>query len=367
MAGAYQAVVVVTAGFATMARTRMPERAASTQALAVVNMGVREPQVPRSVNAINGCACRGGGDGARRPCRSLAGVSDEARAVDVRPPTHGNVVTRVEPGIPARKPNGGDCSCPCPAPGRVFRAGRRVRLGDVDPTGRLRLDVDRPLPAGRQRRRHRRLPPPRRPGLGRAPHGHRAAPPGDARRAPRAGHLLLRLRQPVGRAPGLDPGRGGRASIDAVTVWVHVDPATGRPKSLSPAVPRPLRHRRRPGARSWPARSTSPSTPWPTASTTFPWQPARHRPRRPRPRQQRHGVGGRRAAPGPRSSTPTALGAAVTGRRRSTGPFRAEVEFRDAVERSVGRRRRAAGRGPRAGSAAGSCSPCGRPTGRSCT
>ena len=45
MAGAYQAVVV-TAGFATMARTRMPERAASTQALAVVNMGAREPQVP---------------------------------------------------------------------------------------------------------------------------------------------------------------------------------------------------------------------------------------------------------------------------------------------------------------------------------
>ena len=54
MAGAYQAVVVVTAGFATMARTRAPERAASTQALAVVNMGVREPQVPWSVNAING-------------------------------------------------------------------------------------------------------------------------------------------------------------------------------------------------------------------------------------------------------------------------------------------------------------------------
>jgi hypothetical protein len=38
MAGAYQAVVVVTAGFATMARTRMPVRAAVAQAKADVNM-----------------------------------------------------------------------------------------------------------------------------------------------------------------------------------------------------------------------------------------------------------------------------------------------------------------------------------------
>lgn len=53
MTGAYQAPeVVVTAGFATMARTREPERAALAQAKAVVNMGAREPQAPRSVNAI---------------------------------------------------------------------------------------------------------------------------------------------------------------------------------------------------------------------------------------------------------------------------------------------------------------------------
>ena len=38
MAGAYQAVVVITAGFATQARTRAPERAASTLVVAVVNM-----------------------------------------------------------------------------------------------------------------------------------------------------------------------------------------------------------------------------------------------------------------------------------------------------------------------------------------
>lgn len=38
MAGAYQAVVEITTGFATSARTRVPERAASAQAKAVVNM-----------------------------------------------------------------------------------------------------------------------------------------------------------------------------------------------------------------------------------------------------------------------------------------------------------------------------------------
>lgn len=52
MAGAYQAVVMVSAGFATMARTRMPVRAALAHAKAVENMGVREPQGPRFVNAI---------------------------------------------------------------------------------------------------------------------------------------------------------------------------------------------------------------------------------------------------------------------------------------------------------------------------
>ena len=57
MAGAYQAVLVITAGFATVARTRVPEGAASTQASAVVNMGVREPHALGSVNAINRCGC----------------------------------------------------------------------------------------------------------------------------------------------------------------------------------------------------------------------------------------------------------------------------------------------------------------------
>ena len=57
MTGAYQAMVialvVITAEFAMQARTRAPEGAASTEASAVVNMGVREPHRPGCVNAIS--------------------------------------------------------------------------------------------------------------------------------------------------------------------------------------------------------------------------------------------------------------------------------------------------------------------------
>ena len=52
MAVAYQAVVMVSTGIATMARTRLPERAALAQAKVDENMGVREPQGPEFVNAI---------------------------------------------------------------------------------------------------------------------------------------------------------------------------------------------------------------------------------------------------------------------------------------------------------------------------
>lgn len=60
MAGTYQAVVVVTTGFATRTRTRMPERAASAQARAVVNMWVREPHDVACVNAITGARLTAG-------------------------------------------------------------------------------------------------------------------------------------------------------------------------------------------------------------------------------------------------------------------------------------------------------------------
>jgi hypothetical protein len=52
MAVAYQAVVMVSTGIATMARTRLPERAALAQAKVDENMRVREPHGPEFVNAI---------------------------------------------------------------------------------------------------------------------------------------------------------------------------------------------------------------------------------------------------------------------------------------------------------------------------
>jgi hypothetical protein len=80
MAGAYQAVVVVTTGFATRARMRMPERAASAQAKAVVNMGVREPHEVTCVNAITGerLAPQAGG-GPRVGGRRMAGAGHVRR------------------------------------------------------------------------------------------------------------------------------------------------------------------------------------------------------------------------------------------------------------------------------------------------
>jgi hypothetical protein len=45
--------VMVSTGIATMARTRLPERAALAQAKVDENMGVREPHGPNFVNAIN--------------------------------------------------------------------------------------------------------------------------------------------------------------------------------------------------------------------------------------------------------------------------------------------------------------------------
>jgi hypothetical protein len=60
--------VMFTAGFATQARMRAPEGAASTEAVAGVNMRVREPQDAGSVNVINGATFATG-----RPRTSRAG------------------------------------------------------------------------------------------------------------------------------------------------------------------------------------------------------------------------------------------------------------------------------------------------------
>jgi acyl-ACP thioesterase len=120
-----------------------------------------------------------------------------------------------------------------PAAGRIFEGARPVRLGDVRPSGRLRLDAvvrylqdvsaddtaDAALPddQGWVVRRTRV----------------------EVRRAPR---YLERLRLATwcsgtgshyaGRRVEVR-GEGG-AEVDADTLWVHVDLATGRPRRLSP-------------------------------------------------------------------------------------------------------------------------------------
>jgi acyl-ACP thioesterase len=115
----------------------------------------------------------------------------------------------------------------------VFRAGRRVRLGDADPTGRLRLDAlarylqdvsgddtdDSRLPDAQDWVVRRTVIEQRRA----ATWGERLelatfCSGWGSRWAERRVSIL---------------GESG-AVIDAVTVWVHVDAATGRPKSLSP-------------------------------------------------------------------------------------------------------------------------------------
>ena len=48
----------------------------------------------------------------------------------------------------------------------------------------------------------------------------------------RAGHVVLRHREPLGRAPHLDRGRARAAPIEAATTWVHIDRDSGRPSRI---------------------------------------------------------------------------------------------------------------------------------------
>ncbi len=131
----------------------------------------------------------------------------------------------------SERENGATRILPIPASGRVFRRERRVRLGDVDPTGRLRLDaaarylqdvatddsddlgslearawvVRRTMIEQRSALRHSE-------GLSLATFCSGMGTRWAERRVSMAGR------------------RGG--SIEAVTLWVHLDPITGRPKTL---------------------------------------------------------------------------------------------------------------------------------------
>jgi acyl-ACP thioesterase len=129
--------------------------------------------------------------------------------------------------------NGATEIVPVPAVGRVFRSERRVRLGDVDATGRLRFDAFARYLQDIASDDSEDL-------------GQLAGRTWVVRRA------LIEQR----RAPVLDAtvalstfcsGTGRRwaerrvslvgpdcASVESVTLWVHLDSVSGRPKTLPP-------------------------------------------------------------------------------------------------------------------------------------
>lgn len=122
---------------------------------------------------------------------------------------------------------------PHPAGGRVFRRGRRVRLADVDPTGRCRLDA-----AVRYLQDIAR------------------DDSADGNLANAMSWVVRRTLLEVHRPPVFQEwldlatwcsGYGGRwaerrtevrgehgAHVEASAVWVHLDPTTGRPARLAP-------------------------------------------------------------------------------------------------------------------------------------
>lgn len=235
------------------------------------------------------------------------------------------------PESPARKANGGDLLLPVPSAGRVFRAGRRVRIGDVDPTGRVRLDSlarflqdvsgddtdDSRLPDAQDWVVRRTVIEQRRP----ATWGERIEMATfcsgyGSRWAERRVSIL---------------GEQG-AVLDAVTVWVHVDLATGRPKALS-AEFHALYDTAAAGRQVLARQVHDPVDPAGAGVSTFPWQP-------------------RATDLDVLDHANNAMGWAVLEQLRArlldragtargdasdplAGPFRAEVEFREAVERGV--------------------------------
>ena len=95
-------------------------------------------------------------------------------------------------------------------PGRVFEGARRVRLADVSPAGRLRLDAAARFLQDVSADDTADAAPARRRGLGRAQDGHRGGRVPPLPRAARAGDVVLRHREPLGRATHLDRRRAGR-------------------------------------------------------------------------------------------------------------------------------------------------------------
>ena len=167
--------------------------------------------------------------------------------------------------------DGHDDLVPVPATGRLFTATRRVRLGDADPSGRLRLDALARLLQD----------------VGNDDTADAGADPGDpwvARRTlvvadpwPRLGERLSFTTFCGGmgsrwaeRRTSIEGDGGGRVEVAAL--WVYVDVATGRPARLpawfletyaATAAGREVTARNRLGRppegtddRPWPLRST---------------------------------------------------------------------------------------------------------------
>lgn len=134
-------------------------------------------------------------------------------------------------GVSMSRENGADRLVPLPSQGRIFTTSRRVRLGDVRPSGELRLD-----------------------GIARYLQDVSNDDSTDAGLTDDSGWVVRRTVVEVHRPATYREmlslttfcsGIGGRwaerrvslsgdagASIEAATLWVHIDPTTGRPRAL---------------------------------------------------------------------------------------------------------------------------------------
>lgn len=156
---------------------------------------------------------------------------------------------------------------PRPDVGRVFQAGRRIRLADVDPTGRCRLDA-----------------------LVRHLQDIARDDAADSTMANPNNWVVRRTLVEVHRAPVFEEwvdlatwcsGYGGRwaerrtevrgdqgATVDGCTIWVHVDGETGRPAALPPEFFDTWGASA--GERRVSARTTLPTT-WPAEAVDDAW------------------------------------------------------------------------------------------------
>ena len=142
-----------------------------------------------------------------------------------------------EPVDDNRRPNGADHFLPEPSVGRVFRTTRKVRLGDADPSGRLRFDAVARYLQDISTDDSDDL-------------GQLEAQAWVIRRLtldqmrPAVLHERLTLTtwcsgmgaRWAERRVRLDGASGAR--LDAVMLWVHLDPASGRPTRLPTAFHR---------------------------------------------------------------------------------------------------------------------------------